>query len=91
MENSTSPRLNPRNVAILLCCTGPVVTLVSAEVAYWFAHSPTGEPTEAKAEFYVEAATYCVTGVMAGVILFLVGLCMSSYLLLCRFVLRKKQ
>ena len=78
--------LKPRNIAILLCCAGPLIVLISGATAEWFAHSPTGEPTEEKAAFYEEAAIACVTGVIGGSLIFFVGLCMSSYLLVQRFV-----
>jgi len=81
----------PRNIAILLCCLGPIIVLISGGIAYWFAHSPTGEPTDEKAAFYEQAAIDCVTGVLAGTLIFFVGLCMSSYLLFRRLVLRKAE
>ena len=76
----------PVNVAILLCCVGPLIVLLSGGTAYWFAHSPTGEPSEEKAAFYEQAAIYCVTGVLGGSLIFFVGLCMSSFLLLRRLL-----
>ena len=90
MAKRTSPRFTPRNIAVLLCGVGPLIVLISGGVAYWFAHSPTGEPTEEKAAFYEQAAIYCVTGVMGGSLIFFVGLSMSSYLLFRRFVFGKK-
>ena len=79
----------PVNVAILLCCVGPLIVLLSGGTAYWFAHSPTGEPSEEKAAFYEQAAIYCVTGVLGGSLIFFVGLCMSSFLLYRRLIMGK--
>jgi hypothetical protein len=81
--------LKPRNIAILLCCAGPLVVLIFGASAEWLAHCPTGEPSDEKAAFYEQAAILCVTGVMGGSLIFFVGLCMTSYLLLRRLVLGK--
>ena len=78
--------LNPRNIAIMLCWVGPLIVLISGGIAEWFAHSPTGEPTEEKAAFYEQAAIFCVTGVIGGSLILFVGLCMTSYLLVRRLV-----
>jgi hypothetical protein len=78
---ATGITLKPRNIAILLCCVGPLIVFASGAIAEWFAHSPTpNDPTEATAEYYEKAAVFCVTGVMGGSLIFFAGLCMSSYL-----------
>ncbi len=79
----------PKNIALLLTCLGPVLSILAVVIAYAFAHAPTGEPTEGKAEFYEQAAIYCVTLFLGGVITLFVGL--AIYLgLFIRRVLESK-
>jgi len=73
-------RPSPKNISTLLVCVGPVLSALAYAIAFYFAHSSPREPFPAQGDFYENAAIFCVTLFLGGLVVLLVGLSMKTFL-----------